>query len=63
MYGSDSFGGVYRRTTRQSKRRSLVVAAAGPVLLHGDVLFNVTSRDPRLVISNPILSIQWRHFV
>jgi hypothetical protein len=28
---------VHRQTTRQSKRRSLVVAAAGPLLLHGDV--------------------------
>jgi hypothetical protein len=56
-------GGVYRQTSRQSKRRSLVVAAAGPVLLHGDVLFNVTSRDPRPVIGDPVLSIQWQHFL
>lgn len=41
-----------RQTTRQSKRRSLVAAAAGPVLLHGDVLFNVTPRDPRPVIDD-----------
>ena len=34
--------GLHRQTTRQPKKGFLIVAAAGPVLLHGDVLFNVT---------------------
>jgi hypothetical protein len=50
MYGSDSLGGcIVKQLVRDA---SLAVAAAGPLLLHGNVLFNVTPRDPRPVIGD-----------
>ena len=54
---------AHRQTNRSSKKLSLAVAAAGPVLLHGNVLFNITPRDPRPVIGDPVLSVRWQHFL
>jgi hypothetical protein len=52
--------GLHRQTTRQPKRRFLV-AVAGPILLHGDVSFNVTPRGPRPVIGDPVLFVRWQY--
>ncbi len=36
----------------------MAVVATGPVLLHGDVLFNVTPRDPRRLVQPLVIRIE-----
>ncbi|KAF2260196.1 hypothetical protein CC78DRAFT_571355 [Lojkania enalia] len=54
MYGSDSLG---RRIVKQLVS---LWRWRQRVLLHGDVLFKVITRDPYPVIGDPFLSVRWK---